>query len=152
VTAGLARGRTNISPHILHDPSRAVQNPARLDLPVSLLTPFYAGLQAVPITGTARIMNTPFMKIQGLTIAGKTGTAQKRTPKGTLNFAWFVGYAPVENPRIAIAVIMEGDTPGEDTGGGRFAAPIANAVLKVWHAKQAAPAVDSPAEAPSPSP
>ncbi len=152
VIAGLARGRTNISPHILHDPSRPVQNPPRLDLPTSQLMPFYAGMQAVPITGTARIMNTPFMKIQGLTIAGKTGTAQKRTPKGTLNFAWFVGYAPVENPQVAVAVMMEGDTPGEDTGGGRFAAPIANAVLKVWHAKQAAPAVDSDAPAPSSGP
>lgn len=139
---GLARGRTQIHPHILHVPDRPVQNPPRIDIPADQLAPFYAGMTAVPLTGTARIMNTPFMKIEGLTIAGKTGTAQKRTAKGTLNFAWFVGYAPVENPQIAIAVVMEGDTPGEDTGGGRFAAPIAHAVLKIWHAKQAAPATE----------
>lgn len=137
--AGLSRGGTYIHPHIVHDPTRPVQTPPSLELSPELLAPLFEGMEAVPLTGTARIMNTPFMKIEGLTIAGKTGTAQKHTAKGTLNFAWFVGYAPVENPRIAIVVMMEGDTPGEDTGGGRYAAPIASAVLKVWHAKEAEP-------------
>ncbi len=146
--AGLSRGRTHIQPHILHDPARPVQNPPLIGLPPEIIAPLYAGMKAVPLTGTARIMNTPFMKTEGLTIAGKTGTAQKRTAEGTLNFAWFVGYAPVENPQIAVVVMMEGDTPGEDTGGGRFAAPIANAVLKVWNAKLAAPAGDISATAP----
>ena len=68
----------------------------------------------------------------GLRLAGKTGTAQKRTPEGTVNFAWFVGYVPVENPQIAVAVMVEGDTPGEDFGGGRYAAPVAGAIFKAW--------------------
>ena len=43
-------------------------------------------------------------QVQGLTIAGKTGTAQ--VPPHPDN-AWFVGYAPASNPEIVIAVILE---------------------------------------------
>ena len=43
-------------------------------------------------------------QIQGLTIAGKTGTAQN--PPNP-DHAWFVGYAPVEQPKIVIAVLLE---------------------------------------------
>jgi penicillin-binding protein 2 len=43
-------------------------------------------------------------QIQGLTIAGKTGTAQN--PPYPDN-AWFVGYAPVDKPQIVIAVLLE---------------------------------------------
>lgn len=94
-------------------------------------------LERVTVSGTARIFQRPFMKIPGLRIAGKTGTAQRQTEKGIVNFAWFICYAPVENPRIAIAAMVEGDTPGEETGGGRYAAPIARAILDVWNAKNA---------------
>jgi penicillin-binding protein 2 len=43
-------------------------------------------------------------QIRGLTIAGKTGTAQN--PPNP-DHAWFVGYAPVEDPRIVVAVLLE---------------------------------------------
>lgn len=43
-------------------------------------------------------------QIQGLTIAGKTGTAQN--PPNP-DHAWFVGYAPVENPKVVVAVMLE---------------------------------------------
>jgi len=43
-------------------------------------------------------------RIQGLTIAGKTGTAQNPPYQDN---AWFVGYAPADNPRIVIAIIIE---------------------------------------------
>jgi penicillin-binding protein 2 len=49
--------------------------------------------------------------IQGLVIAGKTGTAQSGTfDKLTgkeLNHAWFTGFAPAESPRIVVAVMLE---------------------------------------------
>ena len=76
------------------------------------------------------------MRIPGLRIAGKTGTAQKQTPAGIINFAWFICFSPVENPQIAIAVMVEGDTPCEETGGGRYAVPVAQAILKTWWQKQ----------------
>jgi penicillin-binding protein 2 len=43
-------------------------------------------------------------RIEGLTIAGKTGTAQNPPYKDN---AWFVGYAPADNPRIVVAIIIE---------------------------------------------
>ncbi len=68
-------------------------------------------------------------QIPGVSVAGKTGTAQsdpKRKP-----FAWFTSFAPVENPKIAVAVIVEdASIPREDIAGGRIAAPIAKAVME----------------------
>ncbi|GAB1341233.1 penicillin-binding protein 2 [Gemmatimonas sp.] len=43
-------------------------------------------------------------QIQGLTIAGKTGTAQVPPEK---DYAWFVGYAPADKPKIVLAIIIE---------------------------------------------
>jgi penicillin-binding protein 2 len=72
-------------------------------------------------------------------IAGKTGTAQpvgaraqistgsEGVPKQFRDHAWFVAYAPAENPKIAVAVIVE------NTGhGGTFAAPIAKALIEEY--------------------
>ena len=92
--------------------------------------------------GTARIFQDPLLlaPLPGLRFAAKTGTAQKQDPKGMINFAWLIAFAPLENPSIALAVAIEGDTPGEETGGGRYASPVAHAILKAWLDKKSAPA------------
>jgi peptidoglycan glycosyltransferase len=68
-------------------------------------------------------------QISGIAVGGKTGTAQsdpKRKP-----FAWFTSFAPLDDPKIAVAVIVEdADIPRNDIGGGRLAAPIARAVMQ----------------------
>ncbi|AKC82263.1 peptidoglycan glycosyltransferase [Verrucomicrobia bacterium IMCC26134] len=133
--ASFARNETLTHPTLLHDPDRPRQHSPATDLPLAGRAAMLAGMEAVTTTGTGRILQTDRFRVPGLRIAGKTGTAQKRTPAGTLNFAWFIGFAPIENPRIAIAIMMEGDTPGEDTGGGRYAAPVAGAIFKAWAAK-----------------
>jgi peptidoglycan glycosyltransferase len=61
--------------------------------------------------------------LEGIQVAGKTGTAEKGD--GT-NLAWFIGFAPAEDPRVAVAVVIE-DT---QSTGGEAAAPLAAAVLK----------------------
>jgi peptidoglycan glycosyltransferase len=68
-------------------------------------------------TGTAAALS-------GIDVAGKTGTAE--VDNATSNQAWFIGFAPVENPRMAIAVTIE-RTQGQ---GGTVAAPIAADVLE----------------------
>jgi penicillin-binding protein 2 len=68
------------------------------------------------------------------TVAGKTGTAQviaqdraeKLSPKSA-DHAWFVGYAPAENPKIAVAVLVE-----HGGHGGSAAAPIARKVIEEY--------------------
>jgi penicillin-binding protein A len=68
-------------------------------------------------------------QISGVAVGGKTGTAQsdpKRKP-----YAWFTSFAPLDEPKIAVAVIVEdADIPRTDIGGGRLAAPIARAVMQ----------------------
>lgn len=63
-------------------------------------------------------------RIPGVSVAGKTGTAQN--PHG-MDHAWFVGFAPVDTPRIAVAVLVE------NAGfGGSIAAPIAGYVMEKY--------------------
>ena len=69
-------------------------------------------------------------RISGIRVAGKTGTAQNElTAQGeNKEHAWFIGFAPVENPQIAVAVILEYSGA---TGGGK-AAPIARELMIEW--------------------
>ncbi len=66
-----------------------------------------------------------------LSIAGKTGTAEFKKDGHPVNLAWFVGYAPVENPRVAIAVMLEGEK-GISLHGGASAGPVARAMFAKW--------------------
>ena len=73
-------------------------------------------------TGTAA-------QIPGITVAGKTGTAQTAT--NVAPHAWFVAFAPAEAPRYAVAVIVEkGGDMGNEATGGHVAAPIAKKMLE----------------------
>lgn len=63
-------------------------------------------------------------KVNGIKVAGKTGTSQN--PHGR-DHSLFIGFAPYENPEVAIAVVIE------NVGhGGKFAAPIAGRLLKKY--------------------
>jgi peptidoglycan glycosyltransferase len=70
-------------------------------------------------TGTA-------VQLPGVSVAGKTGTAQKGSPGSNITQPWFVAFAPADNPQIAIAVTVEKSAGGF---GGSVAAPIARQVL-----------------------
>jgi len=52
-----------------------------------------------------------------------------------LNLAWFVGFAPAENPRVAISVLIEGVIPQDQVQGGLTAAPIARDILAAYFSK-----------------
>ncbi|WP_392543780.1 peptidoglycan D,D-transpeptidase FtsI family protein [Oryzobacter telluris] len=67
--------------------------------------------------------------IPGVKVAGKTGTAQHG--EGRKAHAWFISFAPADDPQIAVAVIAEdGGVAGSEAGGGRVAAPIAKAMME----------------------
>jgi peptidoglycan glycosyltransferase len=73
-------------------------------------------------TGTAA-------QIPGVSVAGKTGTAQHG--EGADPHAWFVSFAPAEIPEVAVAVIvLDGGSLGSEATGGQVAAPIARAVME----------------------
>lgn len=66
--------------------------------------------------------------VAGVRVAGKTGTTEGARPD-----VWFIGFAPVEEPRIAIAVLVEdGGRSGETATGGSVAAPIAARILSAF--------------------
>lgn len=64
-------------------------------------------------------------RISGVNVAGKTGTAENETSK---DHAWFVGYAPAENPQIVVAVLLEYD----GGAGGTNAGPIARNIIRKY--------------------
>jgi peptidoglycan glycosyltransferase len=68
-------------------------------------------------TGTAA-------QISGVRVAGKTGTAE--TGANHVNTTWFICFAPVENPRVAVAVVLE----HQHATGGTTAAPIAKSIME----------------------
>ncbi len=68
-------------------------------------------------------------QIPGISVAGKTGTAQHG--KGLAPHAWFTSFAPANDPKVAVAVVVEdGGEAGNEAFGGKVAAPIAKAVME----------------------
>jgi peptidoglycan glycosyltransferase len=67
--------------------------------------------------------------ISGVPVAGKTGTAE--VGEGRAPTVWFVGFAPADNPAVAVAVVVpEGGGVGSEATGGEVAAPVARAVME----------------------
>lgn len=63
-------------------------------------------------------------RLDSITVAGKTGTAQKYTPGGGTH-AWFIAFAPYDKPQYALSVFVE-----DGESGGRVGAPIAKRILE----------------------
>jgi len=103
----------------------------QLPIPAHIFTTIKEGLTAVVTDGTAKRAQSDIVKI-----AGKTGTAQvialktdpqEEIPKKYQDHAWFVAFAPVENPRIAVAVLVE-----HMGHGGSAAAPLAKTLIEAF--------------------
>jgi peptidoglycan glycosyltransferase len=68
-------------------------------------------------------------QIPGVQVAGKTGTAQSTADRPP--YAWFVSFAPADDPQVAVAVLVQSsDTSRSEIGGGRLGGPIAKAVME----------------------
>ncbi len=131
VAEAIAGHGTEMAPRLvseLRDPSGrviATFDPVAYGIPMSVATASALTQMMVSVvqsgTGTAA-------QIPGVVVAGKTGTAQ--TADGNPH-AWFVSFAPAENPQIVVAVVvLNGGSLGSEATGGHVAAPIARAVLQ----------------------
>jgi penicillin-binding protein 2 len=129
VIASIARGETRTQPTL-----RALSREEAMQVnhggePIGL-TPsqkqlLWEGMERViGEGGTGRLV-----QIEGLRIAGKTGTADFRAHGEDVNLAWFVGFAPVENPQIAVAVMVEGTKASDSYHGGSTAGPVAKDIF-----------------------
>jgi penicillin-binding protein 2 len=91
-------------------------------------------------------------RVPGVAVAGKTGTAQvvslnaasgRGGAERTRDHAWFIAYAPVEAPTIAVACLVE----HAGGGGGAIAAPIVAQVLSRYFHREFGPQRPPPMEA-----
>jgi len=105
--------------HVKHEPVTHISN--------DVFDVVQSGMQDVIEIGTGRPARIP-----GITMCGKTGTAEnKQRIDGRVlklhNHSWFVCFAPRENPKIAVAVIVENGGYG-----GTWAAPIASMIVEKY--------------------
>jgi peptidoglycan glycosyltransferase len=133
VAAGIANGGRVMTPYLI-DSVRS----ANLDVISS--TPEPTELSQAVSEQTASILTKMMVsvvdhgsgaraQIDGVRVAGKTGTAQHE--KGKPPHAWFISFAPADDPKVAVAVVVEdGGVTGSEIGGGRVAAPIAKDVME----------------------
>jgi len=141
--AQFANGGKKISPHLLLATvdENGERKPAPFDrpepLPWNLGTKDYAAVKQALVDVVAGQGGTGAKaRLAGIQVGGKTGTAQVigndmrgKTAKGvkTGDHAWFVSFAPAEDPQIAIAVMVE-----HGGHGGAVAAPIAQQVMEEY--------------------
>ncbi len=138
---GLALGGIWHRPHLVNQAGRR-EEPRVASFNVNHAVEIVRGMWAVVNDGGTGIR----AQIPGVSVCGKTGTAQlasnallRSTKLGeTLkDNAWFVGFAPQENPEIVVAALFEG---GEH---GNLAAPIVRDVIKAYFDKKRRDSVDS---------
>jgi peptidoglycan glycosyltransferase len=132
VSAAIANGGVEMQPHIVENVQSSSlaflfqPQPSIFSEPVkpetaSLLKRMMIGAVSTGVSSNARI--------KGVLVAGKTGTAQNGGSRPyTL---WFTGFAPANNPRVAVAVVVEdGGGMGQSGFGNLLAAPIARKVME----------------------
>ena len=135
VAASIARGETRTVPSVIHSMERTGRHLGAqpIGLNPEQLEALRGGMLRCVEEGTARGARIP-----GLPYAGKTGTAEYFKNKEKAHLAWMIGYAPAENPVVAFAVLVEGQTD-TNTWGGKTAGPVAKEMLEAW-ARTADPA------------
>ena len=145
--SSLVNDGTRYSPRLVYalkpagvEKAKRIKAPVELQVPVSDPQNWQTILDGMDLVvngsrGTARSVAVDAHFRTG----GKTGTAQvyklaadkkknqEEVPEHLRDHAWFIAFAPVEEPRIAIAVVVE-----HGGGGSTAAAPVARATLDVW--------------------
>lgn len=131
ITAAIANGGTLMKPYFLNSVETAGGEEIKKFMPASygsLMTAGEAGgltelMRTVVTEGTGSAVRT-----DAYTVAAKTGSAEFETGKET--HAWFTGFAPVENPKLVVTVLVE-----EGGSGGKAAAPIARQLFDIYMAR-----------------
>ncbi|HEY8238261.1 MAG TPA: penicillin-binding protein 2 [Candidatus Limnocylindrales bacterium] len=77
------------------------------------------------VSGQLGRVYTSGASVRGLAVAGKSGTAE--LDPGRAPHSWFIGFAPYDDPQVAIAVLVEGSGSG-----GVRASPLAGQILRAW--------------------
>jgi peptidoglycan glycosyltransferase len=134
VTAAIANGGKVMRPYIVAKVSGPdlqpleVTEPEELSQAVSPAVADQLKQMMVDVVEAPNGTGGP-VAIDGVEVGGKTGTAQ--TTPDQPPYAWFVSFAPADNPSVAVAVLIEkADVGRDEISGGKLAAPIAKAVME----------------------
>jgi peptidoglycan glycosyltransferase len=136
VAAAVANGGKLIAPHFT---DRAVDQDGRTAETVQptvfsqVMKPSTASQVAQMMTKVVEEGTGQPAQLGNISVAGKTGTAQIGIVGSNLTQPWFIGFAPVQNPKVAVAVTVERTLGGF---GATVAAPIARDVIKTLLSEQ----------------
>jgi len=148
MTAVIANGGLRVSPYVvdrIETPTGRVVRAHASDAPQRILTAHTARAVETMLLHVVESGTGQQARVQGLKVAGKTGTAQKLEPNGRYSHsryvASFVGYGPVPDPHVVIVVCV--DEPRPVYFGGVVAAPIFKRVVEqlagYWEFDRAVP-------------
>ncbi|HEY5386922.1 MAG TPA: penicillin-binding transpeptidase domain-containing protein [Thermoleophilia bacterium] len=135
VAAGVANGGRIMTPYYTEEVVSASGHVVQKAQPLQWLVAMKPATASELNVMMQRVVNAgtgTAAALQGIQVAGKTGTAERGD--GT-NLAWFIAFAPAQDPKVAIAVVIE-DT---QSTGGEVAAPLAAAVIKAALAQPSLP-------------
>jgi penicillin-binding protein A len=132
IAAGIGNGGKIMAPHVVKEIQNSDGKTVRTIGPKEWTTCMSPTTAAELINMMVDVVNRgtgTAAQINGVEVAGKTGTAQ--TTDGESPHAWFIALAPANAPKYAVAVIVEhGGNLGSEATGGEVAAPIAKQVLE----------------------
>jgi penicillin-binding protein A len=127
VASAVANGGTLVKPHMT---DRIVDPDGRVTDDIGT-TKYHRVMSGATATKLTQMMSQVVKEgtgtaaaLSGIEVAGKTGTAE--VDNGATNQVWFIGFAPVGDPKVAVAVTVE----RSDGFGGTVAAPIAKQVME----------------------
>ncbi len=135
VAAGVANGGLVMKPYYAQEVVTASGDVVREAKPEQWLVAMKPAVASTLNMMMQRVVNSgtgTAAALEGIQVAGKTGTAERGD--GT-NLAWFIAFAPADDPQIAVAVVIE----DSQSTGGEVAAPLAAAVIKSALAQPALP-------------
>jgi penicillin-binding protein 2 len=128
--AALAANQMRIHPTIIHEPKSLIQPTTCKPEPTGLTNEQYQliiqGMIQATQSGTAKRIHIP-----GVAVAAKTGTSQVKYQGKDLDIAWFLGFAPADNPQIVVVVALESQEV-DSYYGGKTAAPVANTIMQAY--------------------
>lgn len=125
IAGAIANGGKMMRPYLVEEIRAPDGNKLFTAQPELLTGAVSPAIAAVITEAMAAVVQSGTGRAAALTawqVAGKTGSAEN--PHGKAH-AWFIGFAPAENPRVAVAVVVE-----NAGAGGEAAAPIAREVLR----------------------
>jgi cell division protein FtsI (penicillin-binding protein 3) len=126
----VANGGTYVAPKLVMKSieTNGDEHPSKPSQRRQVVSPLTAQQMTMMLAEVTRVGTGKRAKIDGYTVAGKTGTAKKPEPGGTgyqdgVYVATFAGFAPAENPRLSVIVLIDEPTQGGYYGGD-VAAPV----------------------------